>query len=841
MQSFQRVALRALLLSSLALPGVAHAQQAAPSDEEIVVTGQRAAQRRSIEQKRDADNMIEGLSADDAGKLPDQNVSESVRRLPGVTVTNDQGEGRYVVIRGVNPNLANVTINGQTAAAPEPDARQVKLDDIPAALIGSVQVVKSLTPNLDANAIAGQVSINTLGAFDREGFFLNARGVYGYSDLNGANPYEGDVTLGGRLSDEFGAVLSANFSHRPIRSENVQGSSNWRAINGFIVPDDFRPRDYNLERERTGLVANFDWRPDPNVSLYLRTTYSEFTDSETRDQWRYAPPTANYTGQTATSGTITTGGRVTRFVRRREEDDTTLNVAAGGHFNHIGPGELTAEVGYTRAEKTDPLRSEYQFRTGTNIGATYNLSQELFRFDPAPAAFVASNFAFNAVNYDRREAVETLWQGRLDYSMPVSLGDAGELQFGFKITDRNKTNERDLRAYVPAGAGLNLSAVSYIGDLTTFDGAFTIGPRINYNAAEAFFAANPGNRALDLAGSVPNSLTNDYEASERVMAGYVMATLHFGDLTIIPGVRVEHTSGDYSAKAFTATSSLTQPFNVFADDSYTDFFPGVNMRYDLNDQVVFRAAATTALGRPNYYDVVPTINVDTGANSVTMGNPNLEPLHAINLDGAVEYYPTEDSIFALGVFYKHISDPIYLSSTTQTGTFAGQSLTNALVTQPFNAESAYVFGFELNAQSQFTFLPGFWGGFGVGVNFTWTTSEAEGLSGRPDTVPLFQQAPTVATAQIFYEKYGITGRVAYSYRNAFLDTVGASQAGDIYTDQLGQLDARLAYDLNDHAQIFVEGTNLNDATFRRYIGIQNQTVETEHYEWSTRTGFALKF
>jgi hypothetical protein len=194
---------------------------------EVVITGQRAAERRALQTKKVADNFVEALYANDVGKLPDQNVAEAVHRLPGVTVANDQGEGRYVIIRGVDPRYANVTVNGQTAAAPEPDNRQVKLDDIPSSLIGEVKLIKSLTPDLDAAAIAGQVDIITLSAFDRHGTFGSARAAYGQFDLNDKNPYEGDLTLGGTFGadKQFGAVLSANYSKRPVESQNVAGAS----------------------------------------------------------------------------------------------------------------------------------------------------------------------------------------------------------------------------------------------------------------------------------------------------------------------------------------------------------------------------------------------------------------------------------------------------------------------------------------------------------------------------------------------------------------------------------------------------------------------------------------
>ena len=344
------------LTCALAAPVAAQtapAAPAAPASEpgDVVVTGQRAAQRAAIELKRNADSVTESIVADDVGKLPDQNVAEAVKRLPGLSVANDQGEGRYVIIRGVNPNLVNVTVNGNTQPAPEPDGRQVKLDDIPSSLIQAVTVSKSLTPDQDANAIGGAVDIRTLSAFDkREHFFLTARGEYGRYDLNGKSPWGVDGQIGGRMGD-FGAVLSLSTSYRPIESENFQGGSAFP--NG--QPDQYGLRDYNLVRKRTGAVLNLDWHPSTDVSLFLRGTYSKFADSEFRDQNRV--DNIAYTG--TSTGTFT--GRPSILIRRRIEDDNTKSLSGGGIFR-LGGGELSLTGAWASAIKNDPLRSEYKFR-----------------------------------------------------------------------------------------------------------------------------------------------------------------------------------------------------------------------------------------------------------------------------------------------------------------------------------------------------------------------------------------------------------------------------------------------------------------------------------------------
>jgi TonB-dependent receptor len=286
MRKINRNTLTVLILANLAImPAYAIAQDASapPTQgevtelESIVVTGRRAADRLAIDDKRYADGQVDSIRSDDVGRLPDQNVAEATRRLPGVTSVNDQGEGRYLTVRGVSPSLLNVSLNGQTAAAPEPDGRQVKLDDIPSALIGAVTVSKTLTPDMDANAIAGAVNIETLSAFDREGNFGNLSAAYGHNDLNNSNPYEYDAAFGGRFGadDQFGAVFAINHSDRDIGTQNVQNTGDWIEVDGQTVPEGLDIRQYNTHRQRSGAVANLDWRPNDDSILFLRLMYSK--------------------------------------------------------------------------------------------------------------------------------------------------------------------------------------------------------------------------------------------------------------------------------------------------------------------------------------------------------------------------------------------------------------------------------------------------------------------------------------------------------------------------------------------------------------------------------------
>ena len=821
-------------------------------DADIVVTGTRAAERRALQAKRTSAVVQDTLNANDVGKLPDQNVAEAIRRLPGVSVANDQGEGRYVVIRGGNPNLANVTLNGQTAPAPEPESRQVKLDDIPSSLIGSVDVIKTRSADRDANAIAGEVDINTLSAFDRKKGFAYGRFGYGLYDLNSKSPYDLEGTVGTTFSDRtFGIVVAGNYSNRPIRSENIQGSANWvaNATTGNVpTPDDFRLRDYNLTRQRYGGVVNLDWRPSSSVSLFLRTIYSKFKDAETRDQFRIEIPVATATNGTSTgflvnptaAGGSFTRARGSRLIRSRTEDSNTLTFQGGGKFDFGGP-VLEVEATYAKAKKTDPIRSEFNFRTSsTAFAGTYDLTNFLINVTPTAPAYNPALFLGNSVNYDTRQAVEDLYQARADLKLP--LGDSDNfIKVGAKYLDRHKTNNRDITTYNLATT-VNLGLFANVEPLFLYGGRYPFGPRVPYAAAQAYVTANPATLTLNSASTIGNSLVNDYDVKERIYAGYAMASLRFGDVSIVPGVRVERTEGTFASKRLTATSTVNDGFSVFGGNSYTDVFPGVNLKWDATSRLVVRGALTTAIGRPDYNQLAPFVSVDANAGTVSQGNPNLKALKSVNGDASIEFYLPGQGILSVAGFYKSIDNPIYTATSTVTGgTFGGVTLPTAQVTQPINVSNAKIYGIEANLQAQFTFLPAPFDGFGVGLNYTHVEGSATGAPGRAGTVPLILQSPDVWNAQLFYEKGRLSARVAYSYRAAYLDTLGNSPLTDQYNDSNGSLDVRGSFQILPQVTIYAEATNLTNAPWRRYVGIKSQIIENEIYGYGVKGGIQLAF
>ncbi len=855
MRTIRRNVLTAVILGHLAaLPAVVVAQSAPASQadgvtdlETVEVIGRRAADRLAIDDKRYADGQVDAIRSDDVGRLPDQNVAEAVRRLPGVTTVNDQGEGRYLTVRGVSSDLLNVTLNGQTAAAPEPESRQVKLDDIPSALIGAVTVSKTLTPDMDANAIAGQVNIETLSAFDRNRTFGSVRGAYGYYDLNASNPFEVDASWGGVFGPEkqFGVVLAVNHSDRQLGSQNIQNPGDWIEVEGQVVPEGLDIRQYDTHRRRSGAVANFEWRPNENTQLFLRTLYSQYQDSESRNTFAIEFDEDGISPDSATSGTFV-DAEAERALRSRTEETSTITVSTGGTFK-FDQSELTVEGTYSQADKDDPNRDEWGF-VQEGITGSYLLGGDTYTVTPDGGdAYDPSLFEPDFYEPESRSAVEDLYQVRADYLMPLDIGVGSDLQFGVKYIDREKYNDVNGRALEYDDGPLTMADVSNRSIASVFDGRYRLGPVINRDLADAYLAANPGEFEEDEAGTLSASLAGDFLIEEKITAAYVMTRLRFGDITLIPGVRVERTESSYAANSFELEdASLDQDFNSFGGDTYTDWFPSVNLRYDIGDNLVIRAAATRAIGRPNYEALAPFVAIEDASGAepeVTAGNPELQPLYSTNLDLSVEYYVGNRGVLAAAVFHKKIKNPIYETTLSgQEGSFGGLDLVNAEVSSWDNADEATLSGLELNAQYELSFLPSPFDGFNVGANVTFVDSEANGLPTRDDTLPLLNQSDRIASAQLSYEKYGFSARLAYTYRSAQLNE--ASQdgpEGDNYFDDFRQWDLKLGYAFNPKLSVFLEGSNINDAPLRTYLGSRNRLGEKEIYGWSVRTGLQYTF
>lgn len=262
-------------------PAQSQKTTASAAEEKIIVTGQRASLRKAIAAQEAANNIVSVVSADDIGALPDINAAEALARLPGVAVQRDQGEGRYVSIRGLGPDLNTVSINGALVPAPENGRRGVSLDVLPAGLIRSLEVIKTLTPDMDANSIGGTVEVKTLSALDLPKRLLSVNVGNGYDTLaQKQSPFGGVLWADRFLNGTLGIALGASGEKRKFASDDVETGGAWTGTRLSTI----ELRDYQPVRERNAGAVNLDFRPDASQSYYLKSFYSAFSDDEIRDR-----------------------------------------------------------------------------------------------------------------------------------------------------------------------------------------------------------------------------------------------------------------------------------------------------------------------------------------------------------------------------------------------------------------------------------------------------------------------------------------------------------------------------------------------------------------------------
>jgi TonB-dependent receptor len=829
--------------------------------EEIVVTGFRAATANALQDKRMSAMIKEAITADDAGKLPDQNIAEALRRVTGVTATVDQGEGRYVTIRGVDSSYTNVTVDNQVIGSPE-DNRSIALDTIPSEVLSRVEVVKAVTPDMDGNAVGGAINIITPSAFDDpEGFFASASADFGYYDLNGKNPAGLSAAWGQVFgaNDEWGIVLSASYSDREYDTENLQGGDPWDdpgEDTGFLVPDEQVLRDYRITRERSGIVANLEWQPTDSAKLYFRNLFNNYEDTEVQAETIWAYREGDLENLTPSSGTFTEG-EGERLISNRYEKQTIRTSSIGGEFT-VGNWGIDAQVTLGEAKQDTPEDREWSFELSETQPMSYDTSNLFWQVEASdPAAFNdPSLYEFNEYLRGSQVIVEDVTALEIDLERDIAIGGtAFLLKFGAKSTDRDKSSDQDMEVFDGYEDDLTLEGFTEPGKSDFYDSVrsgYDFGPRILFPEIDGFYEANAGGFELSDADTVAESFGVDWDVSESVTAAYVMGEYDIGDMTILGGVRYEQTDTDFSAyDLLFLDGDAETPVPVSGDNDYDHWLPSLHLRWAMTDDLLLRAAWTNTLGRPSYEVLAPfrIFEIDEDEDDpgiyegeAEAGNPDLVPLEAMNFDIALEWYLQSGGILAAGIFYKDIENPIFTRITElEDEPFEGRDFSELVLVTTDNAESGDIFGIELNYQQQFVMLPGFFGGFGVALNYTYTDSEAD-VFGRDESVPFFLQSEHVGNASLFYERAGFEARIAYTYYSTYLDALGDDESQDLYFDDRGQLDFKASYQFSEHFNAFVQFLNMTDEPLRMFSGRQSgRLAENEIYSWNAMAGFQVKF
>lgn len=807
----------------------------------ILVVGSSAAQAGAINQQRASDALISVIDSDGLGNFPDTTVADSLARVAGLSIENDQGEGRYVSIRGINTDLISATINGVRTPSPE-DRRGVLLDGVPSDLLDGIEVQKSLTPDVDADTIGGVINLKTISAFDRDGQFVRAKVEGSYNEIAEELSPKATLTYSNVFGDKLGIAASVNFQSLAIEAHNNEVGE-WEFdddLGAYYPNDDYEMRWYDLTRERLGLVFNVDYRATENTELYLRTLFNQYKDDEVRNKFEFR--------DLAEEGVSVDGNNynfnfaeVDAEVRQREEERKIQTYALGGQ-TIAGAWTVDYEVSYAYAEEDDSNNHDVAFRSddmdGDAIIVWDNSTPEKPRLTGAGVDFVydPSTYEMDAFEQEFTVNEDTEWAYKLDLENESSIGNTPVTwKMGVKVRDREKVRDQNLLIWERDDVLMS----DYITDNSRISGWRMNNPMFQWpsagltNALRGTFTDDE----LDEDGTNFDSLSEDYTIEEMILAGYGMGTFQFDNLTVVAGVRVEATD-------VTATGNIffegDDPENVEIrkyEDDYTHVLPSVNLKYNFSENLIGRAAYYASIVRPAFGEMRPTIALNDDRDEAELGNPALDPYEADNFDLSIEYYPTKLSVLSAGVFYKEISNPIF-GANYDIDDVPGSvdlSLLPDTVEEVFtyvNGENATVKGIELNYVQQLDFIGDFWEGFLVSANVTIAESEAS-VPDEEDPlltrdVPMLKQNDLIWNASIGYDRGPWDLRISANFRDDYLDELFGANI-DRYTSDHLSVEASAKYDVNDNLQVFVEGKNLTDEPEYYYFGSENRLSQYDEY------------
>ena len=797
---------------------------ASQSDQVMVVAERVQGEAEAINIERMSEDIVQVLPSRVINSLPNTNIADAVGRAPSVSLERDEGEGKYVQIRGTEPRLSNVTVNGVNVPSPEVTVRNIKLDSVPADLVERIEVFKTLSASQDADGIGGTVNLVTRNAIEKPTYSFGGQG--GYTPIMNGRTLGGfDGSIGERFgtSKKLGVLFGGTFDRNnrginDMEPSPTTGTGPTGNPVAFVSSEDLR--SYSYYRTRYGFAAGVDYNIKPGTSVYLKGLFSDFHDFG--ETWVYTPNAGN-TIKSVNGSTITFDNaqdcvavnqaadlvtpnsnpcspgsyQYRHYVRRPDQQifsiltgarhdlsSTLITYEFAGSRSHNIGGQDFATTNFTAPTASYDAAGNLQpGSSGADLGL--NLSDphrpKLFPLDNSNI-YDATQYTISKTSFTGYHATQLNFQGAATLARRYSAhSHFGTFEIGLKIRNSQST-QRELDHFYNFNSGTPIGLPSVVGTFTNptyYDNYFSFGgqsygPASDYNKIIQTTEANLSQFQLQNLSSIQRSEGAFFDANERVYAGYLQNAISIGKFRLQAGVRFEGTKTDFTTHHVDSTgvdpvtgTPIITPFSQ--SSSYVKVLPSVQVQYLLEKNTNLRANYSIGTSRPNLQDLVPTTIVDPNTSNrgtVTLGNPNLLPTRANNYDLLVEHFFQPLGILQAGFFYKQLSDPIYQTTLIIP---VGQPNAGFFQNQAINGPSAHITGFEAAWEQRFSFLPGHLNGLGVAANYSYTTSQvtfpANFSGGRNDHPNLQRQAPNNWNVGLTYDKSRFSMRFAVSHND----------------------------------------------------------------------------
>jgi TonB-dependent receptor len=863
----------------------------------MVVIGSRPqaeSEARALQLQRSSAAIINVVSADAVGQFPDQNIAAALSRLPGIAVERDQGQERSVSLRGAPPRWSTISFDGVNVIAPS--GRSARTDTIPAAIGSAVSVRKAVTPAMQGESLAGNVDIMTRGAFDYPGFKAALNTGAGYNELGGTDQSEIGGFVANTFADGlFGVLVSASRYERNMITDNFEtdwetGEDSEDREPGFeqrAWADATQNKLYRLTRSNSAYSGRLDFRPSDDHRFFISSIFTEFTDDEMRNAHEFdLDDGATRTDRAASTrgyADIRTGNTPFKGTIQAVELDSTLNTSQTvesiftntlGGEQRFGEWDASWRLNrsVSRSESGPNVQSSWRSPRGANalsqrptvaydfsdrtnhsvrlyetiVNPDGSLSQGALKrsLDPQDYEFVYLR------NADRLQDSKST-SARLDLSRSLNLfGRETDLQFGLQYDDRSKKDTRQTLEIVPAAlsaAGIAHPSPDDFAINTPYQGALPLGYTFRYFSDSGLRNIWSSLAAQGLAKVQANtSETNNFKVSESVLAGYAMATTYFDWGNILAGVRVEQV--DNTGSALVRFGNGYQ--NVTVDGDNVQVFPSLHLNWDINDELKLRISANSGAARPDFTILRPNFNISDENESISGGNPDAGPEKAVGIDAYLEWYMSNGGFVSIGAYYKALDDVLFSVQSPRFGSNVlnqdGIDRSGYSYTTTDNGGSGHLAGLELAVSQtlepvvEWLDLPDWLGGFGIRGNLTLNDSESETPDGRKVQLP--GSSDMIYNLALSYERYGLSTRLSWQYRTKWIDSIGNGDIlGDGYWDEVGRLDFKVGYSINDYANVYLEANNLLEEPGIRYEGNRMRVSEYEEFGRRYMVGLRLNF
>ena len=858
---------------------------AAPNDvEEIIVTGRPLADSvaAALLVQRESDSLVSVLSADSVGNLPDQNIAFAVGRLPGVAVERDQGQARYINLRGAPVYWTTLSFDGLSVVSPQ--GRDSRFDNIPSAIASQITVEKAVVPSMPGASVAGNVDIRTRRAFDYDGETISGKLGYGHVKLGGGKEIDSSLVYSSISMDgNMGIVAQGSYYTREMATDNWETDP---YLSNTTNPDKHFAREhenkhYRLTRENISASLRVDYRFDENNSIFASSIYTLYHDDELRDNFIFrleqgtdaagnSYTSAAYIGSSNPTLGTSYGARIDGRIDYRDSKEKMVTTTLGGESQLSDwdiswrlnqtftlDGRDTPVTGAFRSPSSFLLRPtvDYDFRNG-NVNTVSLFSTGGLTGARTKGAQVTNieDFQFPMTSIGRILGgdITQANTAKLDLNHEIGLfGLSTKLELGGLYTDRKKkSRETNFTRTYTAGTIPNYAL--FATDRISYLGSQNLNYTFRYTDKQftTQFMDNLINAGL---ATAQNTRGNYWKVNETVSAVYAMATTRFDWGNVVYGVRAEHIKNTGEAvvnfPAVGTTPAEARLVQTSSDD--TLFYPSLHLNWDVTQAIKARFSVTTSSSRADFDDLRPNFTINDATQSISGGNPNAKPEKQIGFDSYVEYYMTPSRYMSAGVFYKKITDVLVQRSSLfglDTLDLPGLDRSSYAYTAVGNGGDGHLKGIEVaytqtaEHLAESMGLPAWMGGFGVNASATFNSSKVTlpALNGVPArSIKLLGTSDMVYNLQATYEKYGLSVRLAYQFRTPWGQSVGAYRVingatypvddGDIFWDSDGEMDLSIRYQISKNIETFFDGVNLTNEGARRYGDKKEYPIEYEKF------------